>query len=375
MICITWRERTRHEKYAIILALIEAVIVIALYTFLYAAVERIHIEKPNGGEQRGTGVFLILSILAEVFKIYLLLAAVIWHNPFQLISLMIICASGFAYSIVQVYQMHRAADYHHKMHPNAVDQLSADNAEVQLRVFSLIGCVTVGFCMLFFAWLSFKLFQEFEWKVFRLNGACVAVERMHRIYSILLCAFQLDLFFLVEFASMIYFLVLDKNSIEAWLLLVAVVIAFVLFIVGNAVRVKGNKLLMATFILCLLLSPAYIVYKAVTIGENFRQWKYRGVSMHLMVFAIISLVLLSATILFVVYCYISYGKQFRSFLGDDNSNVVIVHTKQLALDIDDDDDDDDDVSYIVVRPEVCFAVLDDQSHMTAQCSPGNASLA
>jgi len=213
--------------------------------------------------------------------------------------------------------------------------------EIQLRLYPSLGCIVVGFISLLFAWLSFKLFQEYGWTIFRLNGGCLTVQRMNRVYNILTCLLRLDVFFFVEFALMLYFLVLRVDDIEGLLLLSAIPVSFVMALLGvYAIKIESNKMMIG-FAIWLLLTPAYLIFKTVGLYHDAQSAKYFGVMDHLMAFGIITMLVRIGTAYYTLRCVLNFGKGFKMFLNGNLSEKTVCSLKVLALDDDEEYGDDD----------------------------------
>ncbi|RKP11239.1 hypothetical protein BJ684DRAFT_4811, partial [Piptocephalis cylindrospora] len=185
----------------------------------------------------------------------------------------------------------------------------------RLQASLIIVIVVTGIAELAFLWLSWKLFQEFGWRIYKKIGADVRKKRMYRAYHILLMLLKLDVFFFIGFAVQFIMLVLKFDDAEFSLTIVALpVIILILLAAVYAVR-REQVHMMFAFMIGLLCAISYFLFKTIRIWTDpQRKKKYDNVKYYLTVFSFISLLMSLVTLVQAILCYLNFGKGLKPYL-------------------------------------------------------------
>jgi len=186
-----------------------------------------------------------------------------------------------------------------------------------LQSYVITVIVVIFVCQLIFTWLSFNLYKQFGWKVYKKIGADLQKKNMYRSFHIFLLLLKLDFFFFLGFAIQLMMLVLTSTDVETYLTIVAIPIIFFVLIGAVFGVERENRAFMLAFMFGLGLAIAYFVYKTVRIytDPNYGTQNsiYFGVSIYLTVFAILSLLMTLATLYFSIVCYLNFDKGLKPF--------------------------------------------------------------
>ncbi|KAI9226412.1 MAG: hypothetical protein DHS80DRAFT_18730, partial [Piptocephalis tieghemiana] len=301
--------KTPLQRITLLLTLAEAAIVITVEAILFHYFASA--SALDDGPSKGVPIYLMIFILAEVMQCILVWDAIRSQNTIQILGVVFFHACCFLYSCLQLSQIHLAYS-----NLSSSEQDSASYPPYsRLQASLIIVIVVTGLSELAFLWLSWKLFQEFGWRIYKKIGADVRKKRMYRAYHILLMLLKLDVFFFIGFAVQFMMLVLKIEDTELPLTIAALpIIILILLAAVYAVR-REQVHMMFAFMVGLLCAIAYFLFKTIRIWTDpERKRKYENVKYYLTVFSVISLLMSLITLLQAIICYRHFGKGLRPYL-------------------------------------------------------------
>ncbi|KAH8929491.1 hypothetical protein BT69DRAFT_1307032 [Atractiella rhizophila] len=237
-------------------------------------------------------VYLGIFVLAHFFQLFLAIEGIRNKNTIQIMGLCAFNAAFLAYSVIQVCAL-----------PSLYD---------------VTGLVTVIPVMIAVAEVAFLaltwfIFREFGWQIYKKIGADRTLKKMYMWYQVFICLLKFDYFFFISFSLQLVLLVENLKDFERYLTIAAIPIILIgLFAGAIAVR-RENKKLMIGFIASCALGAAYFAFKLFRIYHK-RDTDYALVFKSLTVFAALSLILLLITVWIAYMCLMNFGKELKFHL-------------------------------------------------------------
>ncbi|KAK3812248.1 MAG: hypothetical protein J3Q66DRAFT_349874 [Benniella sp.] len=263
---------------------------------------------PNN-PSRAIVAYLIVFVFAQLFQIVMAWDAVRAQNTIQMIAFVAFNFCCFAYSIFESTQIKESLN-------NSTDYMdktwTADKLHGSLQPFLYIVIAVIAVTQCVITWLSYQLFQEFGWKIYKKIGADPRTKKMYRAYQIYLVLIKVDLFFFVGFSIQFIYLTLTNSSDpEYWLtIIVTPLTPLILYIAFYAVRHESRNW-MTTFIVAMLCGVVYFVFKVVRMYYGNNTNKYKDVKKFLTLFATLCLITILLTIANAAVCYRNFGKGLK----------------------------------------------------------------
>ncbi|KAI9179225.1 hypothetical protein H9P43_005888 [Blastocladiella emersonii ATCC 22665] len=274
-------------------SLLQAIIVIVIE----AVVANIVIPKINTQDlndpNRGLPVYMMIFVGTQIWNMYLSWDAILKQNTIQLIAFVMFNACTFAYSIFQFRQ---------------VNQADVAGGPLLYAVSVVLGAFT-----LIFAYLAYKLYLEFGWKIYKKIGADPNMKNMFRYYQVFLTLLKVDVFFWLAFSIQYLVLVLKQEDAEFVLTIVSIPFTLMILITAVYGLRRESKPVMASFVAGLAFGIAYFVFKIVRIWTLNRERLY-GTQLFLTFFAALSIVMLVMTFANSIVCMLNFGKGLKSHI-------------------------------------------------------------
>ncbi|KAI8338144.1 hypothetical protein BC941DRAFT_424703 [Chlamydoabsidia padenii] len=300
--------QSRNSIYLGIVAIFEAVVVIALQAVIFAQFQMHQSETQHTTQGTGIPVYLIIFILSQLFQVALAWDAVRAQNTIQVIALLLFNLCCFIYSIFQFKQMSKV-----------VEQPALGLLITRLLI---VNAVVTGLCELVYLYLGARLYQEFGWKIYRAIGADPEIRNMYRWYQILLSLLKLDMFFFLAYSIQYLVLVLQMNDYEFALTIVALPLTCIfLILIVYAVR-HESKYMVYLFFVGLAAGCAYFSFKIFRMCDPTQQQKFMYVREFLIFFSSVSLTLVVLTIINTAICLINFDKGLKPHLLRDRSKCT-----------------------------------------------------
>ncbi|PWN25710.1 hypothetical protein BDZ90DRAFT_233718 [Jaminaea rosea] len=295
---------------------VEAAAIIGLVVSVFGIVEvRTKILTQDA---KTVPVFLALFVFGALFFVVIALDAFRLHNTIQIVGCVIYNIALLITASLEVSQVRAAfanqdrygtgvpCPFNERRRCGAVDTLYPAVRPQLIATPIIIGVAQIPLTL-----LSFRLWQDFGWEVYKKIGADVIKRRMMLVYQIFVCFLKFDFFFGSAFCIAFLILVSDRGDYEFGLTIAALPIALViLFLSAFAVR-KEIYSLMTLCIIAMAAGMVYYIWKLTRIFSSETEQQYRTVRLTLTFFSIFSIVSLGATIALAIWCTINFGKGLR----------------------------------------------------------------
>ncbi|PLW05913.1 hypothetical protein PCANC_27411 [Puccinia coronata f. sp. avenae] len=149
-------------------------------------------------------VYLAIFIAAHLFQLYFAVDALRHKNTIQLIGL---CCFNFAFLVYAIIQVPEIRE---------IETLqTAANTSTTPAIILLIIPVCIGISQIAFMYLTWYLFKEFGWQIYKQIGADRRIKRVYLWYQIFMCLLKFDYFFFMAFSVQLVLLVPSVTTASA----------------------------------------------------------------------------------------------------------------------------------------------------------------
>lgn len=303
-----------YAKLALAISAYQAVFITCLEAFVYSKhTEIVSILAQNETElpdetyanARSIPVYHVLFILAQFFQLGIYVDAIHNQNTIQIIALTLFEFGILIYSVIQVFQSAQILK-------NITEQITILPYEITIIV--LISILATGF-----AYIAYKLYQEFGWSIYKKIGADMAMRDRYKMYQIFIMLLKFDLFFFVDLSAQILVLVIFINNGQAdqiaeHIIMSSVISTTMLMAAFLGVK-KENKLMMYLFMVGCVGTEVYFTIKLVDISAH--PDKYSGTRIFATFFVCICMLLGVVTLVISALCLRNFDKGLKYHLSRD----------------------------------------------------------
>ncbi|RKP24454.1 hypothetical protein SYNPS1DRAFT_29784 [Syncephalis pseudoplumigaleata] len=324
--------RSFYSRVTLGLVVFQAAAVIACESvFFYYLSSRLATYRSNKGQ--GLPVYFAIFLASQIFQVLLVGDAIRMQNTIQIIGFFGFNMCSFIYSCLQIIQIH--------------DAIIANNVEsdadwwIICKAMLILVVIMIGICQIFYAWLSFRLYQEFGWKIYKKIGADLQKRRMYRDYHICLMLVKLDLFFFMGFCIQLLALTFDTYNAEYGFTIAALPVSLLtIMLAAYALKREKRKTMLVVFA-GFLAASIYFIAKLFIIWAPRNQEKYQFTKKYLTAFAVLALMAVIVTITISIRCYRNFGRGLKPYLMQENPNVEMMQPGRSRMVLEEEDDDDE----------------------------------
>lgn len=296
--------------------IVEALAVLGLVISVFAIVQlRTEVLTQDA---KTVPVFLALFVFGMVFLVLVALDAFRLHNTIQIIGAVVFNLALLITAALQISQVRAAFDNQDRygrgvpcqdrpgrrcgavatLYPAVKPQLVATP-------------IIIAVAQVLITYLTFKLWQDFGFQIYRKIGADLVKRKMMLIYQVFVVFLKFDFFFGVSFC-LAYLILVSQHQDAEFGLTIAALPAAIIVLVLSAVAVRREVYFLMIFcILCMFAGIVYFVFKITRIFEPATEDEYRTVRLSMTFFSVFSIVSLVATIVLAIWCTINFGKGLK----------------------------------------------------------------
>lgn len=330
--------QSQYARYAFTVSLCQAIIATVLESFVFVthtrAVNRIFEIEKEVSDDHGThkdfadiyaqaksmSIYHILFIVSQFFQLGLCCDALYHQNTIQLVALSIFIFAGFSFSAIQVYQSTSLISTNGTPHAIQAILIRPGYLPKDAVPFEVAIIVVMFISSISFVYLSYKLYQEFGWSIYKKIGADMEMRDRYKIYQIFIMLLKFDVFFLLGFSFQFLALVVILEALsDLYLHIVLSVLTSIGMLIVGFLGVKSEKkVYMYLFMVGICAAEGYIIAKIVNVTENPNN-KYRGTKNFVTFFLCVCLVLGVITFIISFLCLRNFDKGLKFHLSRSTS--------------------------------------------------------
>ncbi|TDL27457.1 hypothetical protein BD410DRAFT_782539 [Rickenella mellea] len=301
----------------------QAIVVLVMVGIAFGRVEAAT-DTSKRPEYKTLPCYLALFGLAEVFELLMAFDALKLRNIIQLAGILAFHLALVVFAALQVHEARSALVF--KTGNPCTDLIGCDiPGSIWRRVEPFLitaPCVIAAswFVLIFYVR---ALFGEFGWAVFHVIGANPVTKTMYQWYQIMICLLKFDFFCFAGVTMQLLIVVLQQNTAEFGLTIVAIPIVLSLLI-GCGIALKREiKWLMTASLILMLAAESYFIYKLVRFYEPSSAPQYATTRATLTTFTIVAFLLLFATFAVGLRCFADFDKGLAQAKIQDVPEKVI----------------------------------------------------
>ncbi|KAF8323149.1 hypothetical protein DL93DRAFT_2070655 [Clavulina sp. PMI_390] len=257
--------------------------------------------------------YFAVFALAEIFHISLSLDALRLRNIIQIFGILIFQGGLIIYGAIQVEETKTglvttpglpcATHYATCSGPGSLWNL-VEPFQIVIPVVLFVTWIILGY-------LTWQLYGEFGWFVFRVVGADPKLKAMFEYYQILIVLLKFDYFFFLGLTMQLLILVLTNDSAQYGLTIAAIPVVLILLVACGIAVKQEIKWLMTVSLVLLLAAQAYFIYKFTRLFASSTRHQYDSTRKTLGVFIVAAFLLVFATFWIALKCMLDFDHGLR----------------------------------------------------------------
>lgn len=262
-------------------------------------------------------IYLALFLFAGVYQVVISMWALNQRNTIQLLFLVFFSLAMLVYSGIQ-YDQIGGSELIPKFENVFISREQASNFLIA------VPCIIAGECIIN-GFLTYKLYKEFNWDIFKKLGADLKLKLALRDYLFFESLIIFDIFFFVGFTLQFIILVLQAKDVEFGLTIGVIPITIVILISAIFSVRKEFKAGVITFIILCFPGMAYFLFKLIrlyTAEAGPRKERFNRAHKTLTVFAVITIVFLILTVIYAIKTMLNFGKGLKDRNKFSTKNIL-----------------------------------------------------
>ncbi|GBC06791.1 hypothetical protein RclHR1_07040014 [Rhizophagus clarus] len=269
---------------------------------------------------RSMTIYHVLFIASQFFQLVICVDALYRQNTIQLIALSLFIFAGLSFSAIQVYQS-TSLIVDNGITSSIQDLIIQQNDTLPKDAvpYEIVIIVVMLMSSISFAYLAYKLYQEFGWSIYKKIGADMAMRDRYKMYQIFIMLLKFDVFFFLSFSIQFLALVVILEATKEILqhVILSVLTSTGMIIVGFWGVQTERKVLMYLFMLGCCVAEGYFVWKIVDVSVNPE--KYHGTRIFVTFFLSVCLALGIVTFTISFLCLKNFDKGLKYHLSRSRS--------------------------------------------------------
>ncbi|OAV89113.1 hypothetical protein PTTG_07862 [Puccinia triticina 1-1 BBBD Race 1] len=312
-----WYDRFRFSsvQYALLsLLALQSIAVISILSTTVAKIEK-EIQFTNP-QLRTISTYLAIFIIANIFLILMTIDLLLNKNVVQLIALCFFNTSMAVYGAVLPNQIQRA------LH-NPGGAVSWNGAREGTSCNMYLSCFGVqylygeiagwiiaipvigGIVSILMAYLTWLIYKEFGWEIFKLIGADLGLKRILQKKYLFHMLQKFALFFFIGLSLQFLMLASSMTPSERILTICALPFSLGVVMLGGFAVSKEIRWMMGIYYVCWTGATVYFIFKLIRLYDND---SISAAVRSLTIFSVLTIALLFATGIVSIMCYQNFGK-------------------------------------------------------------------
>ncbi|KAK9768697.1 hypothetical protein K7432_000453 [Basidiobolus ranarum] len=287
-----WLPSSTWSRLTMLVAMLQGITVTALEIVI--TIYRLRLDLDNNSNS--IIIYHVIMMVAQLFAFIICWEAMVHKNTIQAIAFTVFNYVLLGFSVL-LYLKYQATGVSRGLYEDS-------------RLLELAVIIVITSCSIAFTGLTWEIYKEFGWKIFKRLGANLEIRRMYKAYQILLTLLKLDMFFFIGYSVQLATLVYNSRDVETWIqITVAIPASVVLLALASYALHKENKAIMYFFMGCLALVIVYCIYKFVKMYQP--DDRFSDSREYLTFFNIMTMILIITTIVNTWICCSNFGKGLR----------------------------------------------------------------
>ncbi|KAL1992610.1 hypothetical protein VTN49DRAFT_4642 [Thermomyces lanuginosus] len=290
----------------VIVAVIQSAVILGLESYVFADFQ-IHLEPRAdlSTSSKTIPTFLSLYIFGFIYELVLVYDALRLRNTIQIIGICICNIGLLIYGAVQIDQIQDAVGV--LLDNDAID---TDVWAATKPILIAIPCI-LGLSSSLMIFISWKLYDEFAWTIYKHISADLRMKRRYLTYQIYIALLKFDFFFFLGFTVQFVVIVTGRTDTEFALTLAAIPVTIIILCFAAYFTRKENTFGMIVIILLYFGGLAYFLFKLVRMYQPSKFRDYLPARRSLTFFAIITIILILMTIVNACMCTHNFHKGLK----------------------------------------------------------------
>ncbi|KAH9451400.1 hypothetical protein MJO28_009089 [Puccinia striiformis f. sp. tritici] len=312
-----WYHRFRFSTVQYSLLALLALQSIAVISILSTTVAKIEKEIQFANPQlRTISTYLAIFIIANIFLILMTIDLLLNKNVVQLIALCFFNTSMAIYGAVLPLQIARA------LH-NPGGAISWNGAREGTSCNMYLSCYGVqylygdikawiiaipvigGIVSILMGYLTWLIYKEFGWEIFKLIGADLGLKRILQKKYLFHMLQKFALFFFIGLSLQFLMLASSMSPSERILTICALPFSLGVVMLGGLAVSREIRWMMGVYYVCWTGATVYFIFKLIRLYDNE---SISAAVKSLTIFSVLTIALLFATGIVSILCYQNFGK-------------------------------------------------------------------
>ncbi|KAJ9051390.1 hypothetical protein DSO57_1004802 [Entomophthora muscae] len=262
-------------------------------------------------------VYFGLFFFAQIFQFVLCCDAARNQNTIQILVLAFFNFLLLLYACVQLSQNYKANSFFSEVakYYNLSFEISTDNIPLEISIIIILILFATSF-----AYIAYKLYQEYGWNIYKRIGADLQMRRRFTIYHIFVMVMKFDILLFISFSTQYIFLVIYPFSGFGQMFFIHLILSILICIVMSilafwSVKTENNKGIILFALGCFGVM-CYFISKLVAIHipctPPICVDRFASSRIFLTVFTCLCIFFSISTIIGSLLCYKNFGKGLKN---------------------------------------------------------------
>ncbi|KAI9294800.1 hypothetical protein K502DRAFT_324644 [Neoconidiobolus thromboides FSU 785] len=272
--------------------------------------------------------YFSLFLFAQFFQFILCVDAALYQNTIQISMLALFNFLLLFYACTQLYQTTSLKENIKMILQQKLDELPSTATIINLEISIIVILVLFATS---FAFVAYKLYQEYGWNLYKRIGADLQLKRMFMVYHVFVMILKFDILFFISFSTQYLVLVIypDKNLSSDFIVHLTVSLAICIVLSSLAfwsVRTESKYGIAAFAVGCIgvlgyFISKLYDIY--LKENESERARRFGSSKITLTVFITFCILFSILTVIGSIFCYRNFGRGLKDIINNNHHGKLL----------------------------------------------------